>query len=122
MDSALIDFLEGVGRWKNFYFIERLRAIQTFPVMNSPVLEIELNAVIVFLKQVCPPAKGAHDRFHNALLGLSTFAQNFFNFFAAPPRTVCTRNRKLPSWRDHEKQGISDGFTVLYHSNDIFAK
>jgi hypothetical protein len=62
--GALIDLLERIGRRKYFYLVERLRAIQALPMVDGPVFEIHLEAVIVFLKEVRSPAKGAHDRFH----------------------------------------------------------
>jgi hypothetical protein len=70
MDGALIDLLERIGRRKYFYLVERLRAIQALPMMDGPVFEIHLEAVIVFLKKVRSPAKGAHDRFHTLSSGL----------------------------------------------------
>ena len=76
MDSALIDFFERIGRGKTFYLVERLSAIQTLPVMYGPVLEIHLDAVVVFLKKICSPAKGAHDRFHMVLSPDLPFRRN----------------------------------------------
>jgi hypothetical protein len=66
VDGALIHFLEGVGCRQYLYLIEGLSTVQAFPVMDGPGLEIHLQAVIIFLKQVGPPAKGAHDRFHES--------------------------------------------------------
>jgi hypothetical protein len=62
--ALIIDRFEGIGRRQNLYLVERLRAIQALPVMNGPEFIIELKTVIVFLKEVVPSAKGAHDRVH----------------------------------------------------------
>jgi hypothetical protein len=69
MYRALIDLFECTGRGKNFYLVEGLRAVQALPMVYGPVFEIHLEAVIVFLKKVRSPAKGAHDRFHKLSSG-----------------------------------------------------
>jgi len=33
-------------------------------MMDRPVFEIHLKTVVIFLKQIRSPAKGAHDRLH----------------------------------------------------------
>jgi hypothetical protein len=61
----IIDRLEGIRRGQDIDFVERLRAVQAFPMMDGPVFEIKLKAVVVFLKEIRTPAKGTHDRVHH---------------------------------------------------------
>jgi hypothetical protein len=63
--AFIIDRLEGIRCGQDIDFVERLRAIQAFPVVDGPVFVIKLKAVVVFLKEVRSPAKGTHDRVHN---------------------------------------------------------
>src|SRR5512143_2155940 len=63
--AFMIDRLEGIRLGQDIDFVERLRAVQAFPVMDGPVFEIKLKAVVVFLKEVRTPAKGTHDRVHH---------------------------------------------------------
>src|SRR5512147_2502931 len=63
--AFMIDRLEGIRLGEDVDFVERLSAVKAFPMMDGPVFEIKLEAVVVFLKEVRTTAKGTHDRFHH---------------------------------------------------------
>ena len=69
MYRALVDLFERIGRREYLYLVKGLRTVQTLPMVYGPVFEIHFEAVIVFLKKVRSPAKGAHDRFHKRSSG-----------------------------------------------------
>ena len=63
--GALIDLFKCAGRGQYFYFIERLSAVQTLPVVNGPVFKVHFKTKVVLLKKIGPAAERTHDGVHS---------------------------------------------------------
>jgi hypothetical protein len=62
---VFIHLFEGISYGQDVYFIERLPALEAFPVMHGPIFDIQLKAEVIFLKEIRPAAKRTHEWFHN---------------------------------------------------------
>lgn len=136
MNGALIDLLERIGSRQYLYFIEGLCAVQALPVVDGPVFKFHFKAVIVFLKQVRPAAKRAHDRVHFVKPPVSfPLAANdgpgMENDFLAFPHLQTSLSGLRTWWSgtknmlfDKRKTAVFSGafLILLYHRHRLFAK